>query len=367
MPKETIEIPYQVTFLSILDEQGQVDEELAPDIPDELLLKMYRVMLLARRFDERMLNLQRQGRIGTFAPVKGQEASQIGSAAALQQADWLVPSYRDQAASIYHGQSLESYLLVYGGYYQGNRLTEEVRNLPVAVPVGTQTLHAAGLAYAARSRGDDQVVMVYFGDGATSQGDFHEAMNFAGVFQIPLVFICQNNQYAISIPRERQTHAKTLAQKALAYGLPGVQVDGNDVLAVYVAAQEAVARARAGDGATLIECLTYRLSLHTTADDPTRYRSEEEVRAWEKRDPLPRFRSYLKGKGLLSDEKIEAVEKDVRKEIDTTVEQAEARMNELQNEALSMFDHIYAELPPYLAEQRRSLEEALAAEKNAEV
>ncbi len=365
MPRSMIELPYQIEYLSILDEEGKLDKELEPDLSEDLLLEMHRAMLLSRRLDERMLNLQRQGRIGTFAPVKGQEASQIGSAAALDESDWLVQSYRDQAAAVYRGQSIESFLLVYGGFFQGNQLPEGVHNLPVAVPVGTQTLHAAGLAYAIKYRGDESAVMVYFGDGATSEGDFHEAMNFAGVFQTPVVFVCQNNQYAISIPREHQTRSKTLAQKALAYGLPGMQVDGNDILAVYVAAQEAVERARSGEGATMIECLTYRLSLHTTADDPTRYRSEEEVEQWEKRDPIPRFQNYLQEKDLLTDQKIGDLEEEIEEQIQQAVDRAEEQMKELEAEALSMFDHIYAEMPPYLEEQRQALEEVLAEKEGA--
>jgi TPP-dependent pyruvate/acetoin dehydrogenase alpha subunit len=221
------------------------------------------------------------------------------------------------------------------------------------------------LGYAIRQQDTEEVVMVFFGDGATSEGDFHEGLNFAGVFQTPVVFVCQNNQYAISMPRENQTRAKTIAQKALAYGVPGIQVDGNDILAVYVAASEAVERARSGDGPTLIENVTYRLSLHTTADDPTRYRDEEEVEKWEARDPIPRFQGYLKDKGLLSDDDIEELEEEIKSEVQESVDQAEERMEALKGEALTMFDHIYAEMPPYLQEQRQELQEELADTKEA--
>jgi TPP-dependent pyruvate/acetoin dehydrogenase alpha subunit len=196
--------------------------------------------------------------------------------------------------------------------------------------------------------------MAFFGDGATSEGDFHEALNFAGVLQTPTVFVCQNNQWAISVPRSRQTRSETLAQKALAHGVPGLQVDGNDVLAVYQAATEAVDRARAGDGPTLIENVTYRLSLHTTADDPKRYRTEEEVEEWEKRDPIPRFQQYLKDKGILSDERIEEVEEEIQAEIREAVEASENRMKELAEEPVVMFDHLYEEMPAYLQEQREA-------------
>jgi pyruvate dehydrogenase E1 component alpha subunit len=249
---------------------------------------------------------------------------------------------------------MESFLLYYGGFMRGGEIDEDVKNLPVAVPVGTQMLHAAGIGYAIKYRERDDVAMTFFGDGATSEGDFHEALNFAGVFQTPTIFVCQNNQYAISIPRTHQTRSQTLAQKALAYGVPGIQVDGNDILAVYVAAQEAVDRARAGDGPTLLENVTYRLSVHTTADDPTRYREDEEVEKWQKRDPISRFQIYLKEKGLLSDDDLEALEEEVKAEIADAVDHAEALMDEYSDEALSMFDHLYAEMPPYLEEQREA-------------
>ncbi len=364
MPRDVIDIPHKTEYLSVLDEDGNLlDEDLEPDIPEDRLLRLHRTMVLARRFDERMLQLQRQGRIGTFAPIKGQEAAQLGIVAALRDSDWLVPSFREQAASLWRGQSMESFLLVYGGFYQGNELPEDTRNLPVAVPVGTQPLHAVGLSYGIKYRGKDDVVVTFFGDGATSEGDFHEAMNFAGVWQTPTIFVCQNNQWAISLPRSRQTNSKTLAQKALAYGMPGRQVDGNDVLAVYLAAAEAAERARAGQGPTMIECVTYRLSMHTTADDPKRYRDEEEVESWERREPISRFQKYLKQKGLLSDDDIGELEEQIKAEIQEAVDRAEQRMEELGDQELTMFDHMYAEMPPYLQEQRDELAAQLDAKE----
>jgi pyruvate dehydrogenase E1 component alpha subunit len=201
--------------------------------------------------------------------------------------------------------------------------------------------------------------MTFFGDGATSEGDFHESMNFAGVFQVPVVFVCQNNHWAISVPRERQTHSRTLAQKALAYGMPGIQVDGNDILAVYTAATEAVNRARSGGGPTLIECVTYRLLMHTTADDPTRYRSDDEVKNWQGRDPILRFQIYLTQKGLLSEDKIQTFEEEVLTEIQAAVDKAEERIKSI-GDPLDMFDHQYAELPPNLIEQKEELARMLA-------
>jgi pyruvate dehydrogenase E1 component alpha subunit len=352
MPREAIDLPCRVEYLSILDEDANVDAELEPDLPDDLLLRLHRTMLLARRLDERMLTLQRQGRIGTFAPVKGQEAAQLGAIAVLGESDWMIPSFRETAAALWRRQPIESLLLYYGGFLQGHDMLEGTHNLPVAIPVATQTVQASGVGYGIKYRGEDQVAMVFFGDGATSEGDFYEALNFAGVFQVPVIFLCQNNQWAISVPREEQTEAKTLAQKALAAGIPGIQVDGNDILAVYVAAKEAAERARAGDGPTMLECVTYRLSLHTTADDPTQYRDEEEVERWEHREPLPRFQQYLNDKGLLSDDEIEALEGEIEDQIDDAIDAYEQRAEELQEKSHVMFDHVYQQRPPYLERQR---------------
>jgi pyruvate dehydrogenase E1 component subunit alpha len=365
MPREAIDLPYRVDYLSILDEKGNLDEALEPDLTDDLLSKLHRTMLLGRRLDERMLRLQRQGRIGTFAPVKGQEAAQLGAIATLRPSDWMVPSFREAAAGLWRGQTIESILLTYGGYYQGNVIPDDVHNLPVAIPVGTQLLHAVGLGHAINYRQQDEVVMVFFGDGATSEGDFSEALNFAAVWQTPVIFVCQNNGWAISLPRAGQTRTKTLAQKAFAFGLPGIQVDGNDVLAVYSAAQEAVERARSGDGPTLIECLTYRLAVHTTADDPSRYRTDEEVAAWEMREPLLRFQQYLRRKGLLSDATHKALEDEIEAELREAVQRAEQQMEQLTAQALSLFDHIFADMPPYLQEQRQELAQTLAADQGA--
>ncbi|MGC9523258.1 MAG: pyruvate dehydrogenase (acetyl-transferring) E1 component subunit alpha [Anaerolineae bacterium] len=363
MPREVMEIPYEIEHLSILDEEGNVDEALEPDLPDDFLLDLHRWMLLGRRFDERMLRLQRQGRIGTFAPIKGQEASNVGATAALRDSDWMVIAFRETAGELMRGRSMVNTLLYYGGFNEGGMIEEGVNNLPVSIPVGSQNLHAVGLGWAMKYRGTDDVAMTFFGDGATSQGDFHEALNFAGVFKTPTVFVCQNNHWAISVPRSKQTASQTIAQKAVAYGVPGIQVDGNDVLAMYVAATEAVERARAGEGPTLIEAVTYRMSVHTTADDPSRYRADEEVEKWEKRDPIDRFQIYLKNKGLLDDEKIGALEEEIDQEIRAAVEEAEERMSG-SVDALKMFDHIYAEPHDYLLEQRQELAEELEAKES---
>lgn len=365
MPRQKIDIPTPLEYLSILDEKGRLDKDLEPDIPEELLLKLHRAMLLGRRFDERLLNLQRQGRVGTFAPITGQEASQLGAVSVLRPSDWMAPSFRETAAELWRGRSMESVMLAYGGFNEGGQASEDSRTLPVAIPVGSQVMHAVGIAWAIKYRQKDDVAMTFLGDGGTSQGDFHEGMNFAGVFQAPVIFVCQNNQWAISVPRSKQTRAQTLAQKAVAYGMPGIQVDGNDVLAVHAAAKEAADRARSGGGPTLIECVTYRMMMHTTADDPKRYRKDDEVEGWKKRDPLVRFRKYLTDKGLLSEEKIASLEEEIKAEIQSSVDRAEELMKTYVD-PLVMFEHAYAEMPVSLENQKMEFEQELASTKEEE-
>ena len=361
MPRTTLDVP-SVEHLSILDADGHVDPQLDPKIPSDDLRRLYRTFILARRFDERMLRLQRQGRIGTFGPTRGHEAAVLGSAYALRQTDWLVPYYREWPAYMWRGWPLENLVLYYAGFAEGMRVPDGHRDLPLCIPIASQVPHAVGVAYAARHKGEDSVTLVYFGDGASSHGDCQEAMNFAGVFQVPLVFLCLNNQWAISLPRVKQTRAKTIAQKAIAYGFPGIQVDGNDILAVYVATREAVDRARQGGGPTLVEAETYRLSLHTTADDPTKYRSEEEVKAWEAKEPLPRFRKYLEAKGIVTEEIHAAIEAETDAEIREAVERAEARMDP---KLLDVFEHVYGEPPAELLAQREELARRLATAGDA--
>ena len=359
MPRKEINIADKVEYLSILDHNSILDTDLEPDISAKILLKLYRTMLLGRKFDERLLNLQRQGRIGTFPPISGQEAAHLGTVAVLELSDWFVPAFRETAAEIWRGRSLESVITYYNGFGEGAYIAPDRNDLPVSVPVGSQILHAVGLAWAAKYRKTDRVAMAYFGDGATSQGDFHEGLNFAGVFQVPAIFICQNNQWAISFPRAKQTRSETIAQKALAYGIPGIQVDGNDILAAYAAAHEAVDRARSGAGPTLIECFTYRLAMHTTADDPKRYRAEAEVEQWKNRDPINRFQKYLTDKGLLSAEKIKSIEVEVLDDIQTAVDHAEEKMKSM-GDPMDMFEHAYADTAPYFQQQKEEFAREIA-------
>lgn len=325
MPRQRLDLP-AIEYLSILDEEGRADPALEPAIPPEDLGRLYRTALLARRFDERMVRLQRQGRIGTYLPARGHEAAVLGSVYALRPTDWLVPVWREWAAYVWRGWPLDRLVLLYAGFTEGTEVPAGIRDLPVCVPMGTHVPHAVGLAYASRYRHEDSVTLCYFGDGASSEGDTQEAMNFAGVFQLPVVFMCINNQWAISTPRARQTRAPTLAHRALAYGFPGVQVDGNDLLAVYAATREAVLRGRRGEGPTLIEAVTYRLLAHSTADDPTKYQSAAEVAVWEAREPLPRLRRYLEGKGLLDESLHARLETEVEAEVRAAVDRAEGWM-----------------------------------------
>lgn len=359
MPRTAIKIQSRLEYLSILDERGKVDRMLQPKLSTELLLTLHEKMLLSRRFDERMFSLQRQGRLGTFAPVKGQEAAQIGAVAALNDSDWIVPAFREVAAYIWRGLPLEGLLLYNAGYNEGGRVPDDAHFLPISIPVGSQMVHAAGLAYGLKLQKKQDIAMTFFGDGATSEGDFHEAMNFAMAYACPVVFICQNNQYAISVPRAKQTTSRTLAQKAFAYDMPCIQVDGNDVLAVYVAAKEAVERARKHQIPTLIECVTYRLSVHTTVDDPTKYRSKEEEKQWEKRDPIPRFQRYLKSRKLLSDAEMTRVEAHIEQDIAKAVEDWQGQMTRLTDPSV-MFDHLYAERPPSLQAQLEAFQKEWA-------
>jgi pyruvate dehydrogenase E1 component alpha subunit len=349
MPRRTVE-RFSVDYLQVLDEQGQVDRDLEPGIPEADLRQLYRTLVFTRELDARMLLLQQQGRIGTFAGVCGQEAASLGCVYPLRADDWIVPSYREHSALLWRGVPARRFLLYFMGLEEGNVFPEASRVAPLVVTIGAQILHGVGLAWAAQLRGDDAVAMVFFGDGATSEGDFHEACNFAGVYQIPVLLVCVNNQYAISLGRSDQTRSATLAQKALAYGFPGIQVDGNDLLACHVAAAEAARRAREGQGPTLIECLTYRLCPHTTADDPRRYRTESEVEEWQRRDPLVRFQRYLEAKRLWTPAWEAQLRVEIHGEIDEAIRAAEAERDAI--DPLAMFEHAYAEPTPEVAAQR---------------
>ncbi|MBI5445439.1 MAG: pyruvate dehydrogenase (acetyl-transferring) E1 component subunit alpha [Deltaproteobacteria bacterium] len=341
--------PLRGERLEILNKDGELDEELRPDVTDQRIFELYVKMSVIRVADRTALNLQREGRMGTYAPVWGQEACQASSAL-LQPGDWLVPSYREHGAMYLRGVPLSLIYRYWMGEEGGSRMPVELNVLPVSIPVGSQLLHGVGVAWAQKLQGRKAAAIVYFGDGATSEGEALEALNFAGVFATPTVFFCQNNQYAISVPRARQTAAKTIAQKAVAFGFRGIQIYGNDLLAVYGAVKEALDHARAGGGPSLIEALTYRFGPHTTADDPTKYRSDEERRKNEPFDPLLRLQKYLGAKGLWSEEREAEIQARAKEEVEGAVSEAERAVEMVSPEAI--FDFTYETLPPYMRRQK---------------
>jgi pyruvate dehydrogenase E1 component alpha subunit len=344
--------PQKKQRFQILDEKGKViSPEYEPKIDDATLNKMYRIMKLARIADIRALQYQRQGRMLTFAPVQGQEAAQIGTMAALLPTDWISPAFREHAAMLYHNVPLENIYLYWFGNERGSRVPDDVNVLPVNIPIGSQYGHAAGLAYASKLlKNNQQVAVTYIGDGGTSHGEFYEGLNFGATFNVPMIGIIQNNQWAISTPRRKATKADTLAQKAVAVGVPGIQVDGNDVLAMYAVVKEAAERARKGEGPTLIEAFTYRLGPHTTSDDPTIYRKNEEVEEWKLKDPLIRFKAYMISKGLLDDKKEAALDEELEAHVKAVFEKVEKEGPVVSVD--EVFDHTFATLTDELKEQK---------------
>jgi pyruvate dehydrogenase E1 component alpha subunit len=334
----------------VLTPQGELVGPL-PGLSSEQLIQFYRWMVLERVYSDRMVALQRQGRMGTFAPLNGQEAVAVGIAAPLQPDDWLVGSYRVDISYYIKGVSLVTLMKQWGGIIADD-YPREANAMPFQIVLGTQMQHAVGVAQALQYERRSNVVMTTIGDGATSEGDFNEALNFAGVFKVPAIFVVINNGWAISTPRKPQTAAEFIADRGAGFGIPSCVVDGNDVLALYQVVTEAISRARAGDGPTLIEAITYRLAAHTTADDPTKYRSQEELQEWTLRDPISRFRTFLLKQGILTEADDEALQEEVKAEIQAAVEAYEALAPQ-QPELL--FDLVYAEPPPQLRRQREHL------------
>ncbi|MBI4159379.1 pyruvate dehydrogenase (acetyl-transferring) E1 component subunit alpha [Candidatus Woesearchaeota archaeon] len=354
MPKKAV-FKGTIEYLQILNEKGRLDERLMPSLTKNDVIRMYELMVFSRKLDDKLLALQRQGKIGTFAQVKGQEACQVGSCYAMKQEDWMFPAFRETAAFLTRGLPAEMIIETIAGDERGNKIPEDVNCFTYSVPVAGQILHAVGFAWGFKLRKERKAAVVFFGDGATSKGDFHEGLNFAGVFKIPIVFICQNNQYAISVPREKQTASETIAQKALAYGIDGIQVDGNDLFAVFKATQEALKNAKDGKGAKLIECVTYRLGDHTTADDASKYRTKKEVEEWSKKDPIVRIKKYLESKKYWKKEDEEKLLKKVEERINEAVEKAEKIGMPTRED---MFKYMYKEMPWYLKEQLEEVKDA---------
>jgi 2-oxoisovalerate dehydrogenase E1 component alpha subunit len=344
---------FEVRRRSYLAPDGSVLRPLPAFASDiATLLALYRGMVLTRAFDLKAVSLQRTGRLGTYAVSLGQEAVSVGTASAMREEDVLLPSYRDNGTLLWRGTKMEEILLFWGGDERGNLSSGPAHDFPYCIPVGSQAPHAAGVAYAFKFRKEPRVAICLFGDGATSKGDVWEAMNFAGVHKLPVVFVANNNQWAISVPLKLQTASETLAQKAIAAGFAGEQVDGNDVIAMRAAAEEAIAQARAGGGPRLIEAMTYRLSDHTTADDAARYRPPEEVQARWKEEPIARLRAYLVSQKAWGKAQEEELAAECQKAIEAAIERYLASSPRAPE---TMFDHLYAELPRSYAGQRAEL------------
>ncbi len=344
---------FDIGFTAYLDAAGKPRGAL-PDFAREPrdLIPFYRAMVLTRTFDEKAIALQRTGRLGTYASSLGQEAVAVGVASAMAADDVFLPSFREHGAQIWRGVTMTELLLFWGGDGRGSDYRGPREDFPICVPVGSQFPHAAGVALAIKLRGEARAALVVGGDGATSKGDFYEALNVVGVWQLPAVFVINNNQWAISVPRDRQSAAETLAQKAIAAGMPGEQVDGNDVVAVRDAVGRALARARGGEGGAVVECLTYRLGDHTTADDARRYRDDEEVSPHWREEPIARLRSYLADQGVWSSADQEGLLKGCRAEVEAAAEAYLAIAPEIPR---SMFDHLFNKLPADLESQLADL------------
>lgn len=355
MSKVLSKLPYEVQTepvkpLSVLSLDGDVvNPEYMPDLTDEQLKEIMYRMVFTRTWDERAVNLGRQGRLGFYAPVSGQEASMVGSEYALNKDDFICPGYRDMPQLVWHGLPLYQAFLYSRGHQHGGQIPEDVHVLMPQIIIGAQVLHAAGVAMAFKKRGEKRVAITYTGDGGSSEGDFYESMNFAGVFKLPVIYVVQNNRYAITTPYEKQTAALSVAHKSVAAGIKGVQVDGMDVLAVIKAVREAAERGRNGEGATLIEMLTYRYRPHSLSDDATKYRTKEEEAEWGVKDPLIRFGKFLEKKGLWTEEDTNRVKEEAKAAVNENIKKAE------QTEKMTvagLIDSMFETTPKHLEEQK---------------
>ncbi|MCW2687100.1 MAG: pdhA [Mycobacterium sp.] len=339
------------------DGTATAEDRYSRDLPEETLCWIYEMMVVTRDLDGEFVNLQRQGELALFPSCRGQEAAQVGAAACLRKTDWLFPQYRELGVFLLRGISPSNVGLAWRGTWHGGLEFTKKCCAPMSIPIATHALHAVGAAMAAQRLREDSVTVAFIGDGATSEGDTHEAMNFAAVFKAPCIFYIQNNQWAISMPVSRQLAAPSIAHKAIGYGMPGVRVDGNDPLACYAVMAEAAQRARGGGGPTLVEAVTYRLGPHTTSDDPTRYRTQQEVDHWAALDPIPRYRAYLQNLGYWSErieERVAARSKRLRGEL------RDALFGAPDIDVTEVFDHVYADITPSLADQRQQLVAELA-------
>jgi 2-oxoisovalerate dehydrogenase E1 component alpha subunit len=341
------------------DGRPTAETRYSRDLPEETLGWLYEMMVVTRDVDAEFVNLQRQGELGLVATCRGQEAAQVGAAACLRKTDWLFPQYREVGVFLVRGISPAQIGAAWRGTWHGGLAFTEKCCAPIAIPIGTHGLHAVGAAMAAQRLGEQSVTVAFLGDGATSEGDVHEALNLASVFGVPCVFYVQNNHWAISVPVSRQLAGPSIAHRAIGYGMPGIRVDGNDVLACYAVMAEAAQRAREGGGPSLIEAVTYRMGPHTTSDDPTRYRPRAELDHWQARDPISRYRTYLQSVGVLTERlehRVQAKSKRLRSELrDAVVGAADIDVTEV-------FDTVYADITPNVAAQREQLRAELAKE-----
>lgn len=343
--------PINKLMFQIIDNDGKViNKKMMPTISDQALVKAYKDMLFARTADLQIVSYQRQGRIYTYPPNFGQEAIAGAAGAIMREQDWLIPAFREMGAYLAKGATLKELFLYFMGYEDGSNFANAKNMFPMSVPIASQLVHAAGVGYAMKYKKQDSVVFTFVGDGGTSEGDFHEGVNFAGVWKVPVIFIIQNNQYGISTPTRVQTASESLAIKALAYGVKGIQVDGNDFFAMYKAIEESVKACQAGEGPVLIEAVTYRKGAHTTSDDPSKYRSKEEEDSWDCKDPMKRFKAYLLNKKLWSSEEEEAIIPQFKEEVDRQFIAAE---NYGPYPKEDVFKYLYAEMPEELKEQER--------------
>lgn len=349
--------PLEDKTFRIIDNDGKViDKARMPELDKGTILNAYKSMLFARTADQMAVSYQRQGRMYTYPPIFGQEALQVAAGMIIREQDWLVPAFRELAVMLAKGVSLKEIFLYYLGNEEGSNFAKADRVLPICVPIGSQYLHATGIAYSVKYQQKDEVVFPFIGDGGTSEGDFSEALNFAAVWQVPVVFTIQNNQYAISVPVKSQTRSVNLAVKAVGFGMPGIKVDGNDFFAMYVAYKEALEYARAGNGPVLIEAYTYRRGAHTTSDDPSKYRTKAEEKSWEKTDPLSRLRKYMDSQDIVLENEEELIQS-YKDEVDKQFSEAENfRPYDLED----VFNYMYVEMPDDLKRQKANYEQYLS-------
>ncbi|MBB3185903.1 pyruvate dehydrogenase (acetyl-transferring) E1 component subunit alpha [Microbacter margulisiae] len=353
--------PKEDKIFRLIDNEGQVlNASLMPDLDDEIIVKAYKEMLFARVADEMAVSYQRQGRMYTYPPNMGQEAIAVAAGLVIRHEDWLVPVFRELGTWLAKGVSLKEIFLYYMGNEAGSNFKNAHHVLPFSIPIASQVQHAVGIGYSIKLKKIDEVAFTFVGDGGTSEGDFSEALNFAGVWQVPVVFTIQNNQYAISVPVRSQTKSINLAIKSYAFGIPGIKVDGNDFFAMFLAYKEALEYARAGNGSVLIEALTYRKGSHTTSDDPTKYRDKGEETEWAKADPIIRLKKYMDHKGIWKEDETALIEQ-YRTEVDKQFEEAE-HFTPYQLE--DVFQHTYVDMPDDLRRQKLEYEQFLTWKEN---